>query len=1599
MSSPLSFDSTENFRKKLLVKNLQPYNSDGFVPNSSPGEKEFNLNDQAVVDSAEVEVIGEDESKNAYIKNLYGPEGGFGFPLSVDDVVNQSMTGLVGKETYFQFVASTYNAFNILVSDNPQGDNGSLSQDSNLAKIAADSLKNEFEYRVAQETYQQTIGRVNVLDALSDPYDLLGIVTGRNSIIERDWKISVPKNIIGKGIDFISRISGVYSPYSWIPGDYFSAAPRQLLLNQAANAVTGLFDKRGVLKLPTEKTGMETFLDNTGGGQRSRLFKGLAMNRYVPDYNKNFLTDLFTEVPKQNYYVGSSQQEVSSVISPPDSLPLDQDGNKVQAPVMGYGEIGKLYEGADKDFKFGLNSSAYYDNKISVVGGFTWVSPKYKPSAGEFVKKGGDSAGLSDGDFGTILPEFEASESLGYSFTKGSILDDTQNLINAADNVSGPNRLQHVGNAISQISKVFNDGYKELTKGSRVIAYRNEGGEIVGREYCRVFTKDRPYMFMDDLQKEEGMTTSNRRFTYSVLDNTYNLNIAPLRGVDSTNLTGNDFSKDGVKKYMFSLENLAWRTSTKRGFTYQDLPHCERGPNGGRIMWFPPYDMAVSETNAANWNSNEFLGRPEPIYTYNNTSRQGSLSWKIVVDHPSILNAIVDKELKKESNERVTAIVDSFFAGCRKYDIYELALRFPQFTYQDIYDIITTYPEPEVVKPVFDTIKTEEPGEKDPVEDTPEPQINSEDYNFAYYFHNDVPGPRTKTDTKSDIDYLTALDQYLLLESEYKTKSSATERNNVIEFYDKNVKPTEDKIKELTSKMGKALINGATLTISMLGTASAPNTKDYNKALSQRRIDSVRKYLLTLKDENKKKFQDWLDEGKLIIKETAEGEEGTVQGTSCTDELTGSDKIYSVAAMKCRRVKISKITETYPDPVEEPATDEEEILPTKTSGGTIDTPPTKPTKDPSTFIRQKEEVAKIIVRKLLTECDYFEAMNIDSPMVYNSIKEKIKYFQPAFHSITPEGLNSRLTFLQQCIRPGDTIPVIGEDGRPTEFNAKNTSFGAPPICILRIGDFYHTKIAINQIGITYEPLTFDLNPEGIGVQPMLANINMSFYFIGGQGLKEPVNRLQNALSFNYYANTEVYDDRSVVTEERDEFNREIWQEIESTTEFGINNRTTEEDLPGIGNTIGVENPETVQFATYPGTGDDTISGKTSFKTTIDETPGLAKAHVDSVINSLTEISNQYSFDGLAYFNAERDYTEGQMLGYYGAPTYYTGATLDIKMFGKPKEDILQNRIEKLFEDTLNDISGNTSPLLKNITTSNFIDTDIDKYKFNITEKINQIKQNYISQYISVLGDLTKNQLDLVRNIDKTNFVLTNTDGYQLNNGRNILLNLSATTEVDDSSKNPTPANTYEEMVNDFTTVGNDLLNFYNSVFESPDNYMDKEYSSSYDFSILDEPYKSDPTFVRLMHVCYKPIGDNPNEFINDILGDDLKAKPEWVKYVNKIIFGTPGEPAITLPLVMGTEGYGDNVLVPEVPAVKGLKEIYNNMSIKSKNRLSDFKTKPNVSKFSDYVPFTEGKERIFDYIKVPTAQNNADKEGFFINLYKGLNVGDKKTFNGKITFK
>ena len=142
--------------------------------------------------------------------------------------------------------------------------------------------------------------------------------------------------------------------------------------------------------------------------------------------------------------------------------------------------------------------------------------------------------------------------------------------------------------------------------------------------------------------------------------------------------------------------------------------------------------------------------------------------------------------------------------------------------------------------------------------------------------------------------------------------------------------------------------------------------------------------------------------------------------------------------------------------------------------------------------------------------------------------DKIRYFDPAFHSMTPEGFNARLTFLQQCTRQGNTIGTsdTGNNDNNLYKTASNLAFGRPPFCVLRLGDFYNQMIVIDNISVNYDPLVWDLNIEGIGVQPLLANITISFKFIGGGDMTGPIKRLQNAMTFNYYSNARLYDNRA-----------------------------------------------------------------------------------------------------------------------------------------------------------------------------------------------------------------------------------------------------------------------------------------------------------------------------------------------------------------------------------------------------------------------------------------------------------------------------------------
>ena len=171
---------------------------------------------------------------------------------------------------------------------------------------------------------------------------------------------------------------------------------------------------------------------------------------------------------------------------------------------------------------------------------------------------------------------------------------------------------------------------------------------------------------------------------------------------------------------------------------------------------------------------------------------------------------------------------------------------------------------------------------------------------------------------------------------------------------------------------------------------------------------------------------------------------------------------------------------------------------------------------------------------------YFDRIkNEQDSIIYKNIKDKIKFFDPAFHSITPEGFNARLTFLHQCLRCGPTKAAsdnynpdtngnsiannTGNHSGITSYGAGNLAFGRPPVCVLRVGDFFFSKVLITNLSIEFDKGYWDMNPEGIGLQPMIANVTLGITFIGGQDITGPIAQLQNAVSSNFYANASIYD--------------------------------------------------------------------------------------------------------------------------------------------------------------------------------------------------------------------------------------------------------------------------------------------------------------------------------------------------------------------------------------------------------------------------------------------------------------------------------------------
>ena len=596
-------------------------------------------------------------------------------------------------------------------------------------------------------------------------------------------------------------------------------------------------------------------------------------------------------------------------------------------------------------------------------------------------------------------------------------------------------------------------------------------------------------------------------------------------------------------------------------------------------------------------------------------------------------------------------------------------------------------------------------------------------------------------------------------------------------------------------------------------------------------------------------------------------------------------------------------------------------------------------------------------------------------MVFDNLKEKLKFFQPAFHSMTPEGLNTRLTFLQQCMRPGDTIPTVKDVGGTPVLqynNATNTAFGAPPVLILRVGDFYNTKIIPTSLAFTYEEL--DLNPEGIGIQPMIANVTLSFNFVGGSGLKESIDKLQNALTFNYYANTEIYDDRADVTDKEaflDVLDKEfLGQSVppappainQAAPNSGQNNNST------IGSILTSNVTATIETGT--------ISYSDFMNGVITQTQN----YFTNVVNKNKEVLSQYNNAMRQEWMLSRDYFRGNLVGLTQVDT-----EKQIEIFGKPSN--IQQRVDTIFEALSLNISQGEDNFIQFISKTEkqfsprLIQTVKDNYKNFLKDK----KSSYLSPIFKIVQDLTTVEQSYIQTLARMNLLIFDGQGDPLvKRGTDGLQAKSGPVRIYVTSNTDKAPDTLNTMITDINKIRDGLVEF-NGITTEDSTFVyagdNKTYTSQLVLPV-EASNGSVPSYKDKVENVFTPFS-NTEDFNKTpfrraymILSNDVIDAKKYEAFKKALIGNIIGNQAI-----IGKNSMDDIEKQFDAYWLTQAKPQFVTENNITKEFINDIE-KNKLKKFLVYTPFDK-KERVLNYT-TDTSNETANTKTAQETLIKGL---------------
>jgi hypothetical protein len=682
---------------------------------------------------------------------------------------------------------------------------------------------------------------------------------------------------------------------------------------------------------------------------------------------------------------------------------------------------------------------------------------------------------------------------------KSGLLEYTRNLINATN-----------GNVGDLTRKAFNEGDgKYGFNGSGLWKSNNsiyaQKAEIAGKKGVRQHSQLDQYDRFTKAIRFNGSEVYNGNVD-SVTYKTVIPRIHPT--LPLTNGVPNN------KNLMFSIENLAVGVISKgtKGIIDDEfgseIPICEVGPFYGRIMWFPPYGLELNEVASAKYESTVMVGRNEPMYNYQNSERTATLSFIMLMDYPSHLKQFHNTQNKQKE------MAEFFAFGGDPYTPKKPPVNNPEEKIKQLQNEIEKIvnkpdvEDPNTAKP--NPIKVVFPNDVPFVSDNLNTIIDKMYTKYRYEIIDGLPSNGTYGDVSSF-----GYNRFIYVANDdtgvkaggtfgkYYLDSGVTSQVGFTQYTQTGDCDLNKILKDFYSNES----NRQLYNISVFGGASKLYTEknkfdikeeeDYNKSLGLRRAKAV---ITFIKRRLAAIFEkDFDDLGINVI--LGGGTGGGTVGSQFSSQTNATEVAIPLASTKLERFALIEITRNE---------------------NTTSSKQKKLTQEETEIIRKKQEEIQELEKDLVKgneayDCVYNEK-NSKNGILHGFQAISGNYFSPVFHSQTPEDFHRRLTFLQQCVRQGAAkrYNVVEENGL---MRAKNSVFGRQPVCILRLGDFFYTKVVIDNVTFDYTDAPWDTNSENFGTQFMFAKITIQMKVIGGQSLKGPIDALQNAVSFNYYANS------------------------------------------------------------------------------------------------------------------------------------------------------------------------------------------------------------------------------------------------------------------------------------------------------------------------------------------------------------------------------------------------------------------------------------------------------------------------------------------------